>query len=113
MPLLTLPKFVNRCTSGFCSHVQQDANYIVGERKKQCSPSRVIQGLRRPVKPTVGANEWTKSVEEPSMAVQFLLVLFLQTEDDLDWTWSRRDLASVCDDDLRCVSTKRSNLATG
>ena len=55
------------------------------------------------VKPTIGANEWTKSVEEPSMAVQFLLVLFLEAKDNLNWTWSRRNFASVGDNDLRGI----------
>ena len=34
--------------------------------------------------PTVGLDEGTKGVEEPSVTVQLLLVLFLETEDDLN-----------------------------
>ena len=34
--------------------------------------------------PTFGFDQGAKRIEKPSMAVEFLLVLFFQTEDDLD-----------------------------
>jgi len=33
---------------------------------------------------TFGFDQWTKCIEKPPVAVEFLLVLFFQTEDDLD-----------------------------
>lgn len=81
----TLPEFVDRCASRLGTDIEQDAD--------------------------VGVDKWTESIEEPSMRVEFLLVLLLHyigvintdeledgkdlltTEDDLNWAWGLSNLA--------------------
>lgn len=65
------PEFVNRCAGGFSTDVEQDTDIRVDER--------------------------AEGVEEPSMGVQFLLVLLLEAEDDLDWTRGLSNLPLGCD----------------
>lgn len=45
-------------------------------------------------------DERSECIEEPSMTVELLLVLFLQAENNLDGARTRRDLARVGDDDV-------------
>lgn len=53
---------------------------------------------------TVRLDQRTKGIEEPSVAVQLLLVLLLQTEDDLNGASTLRYLARICDNDIRSIS---------
>ncbi len=58
---------------------------------------------------TVRLDQRTKGVEEPSVTVQLLLVLLLQTEDDLNGAGTLRDLAGICDNNIRSISLARLN----
>ena len=58
MPVEALPEIVNGRASGLGSDIEQNAH--------------------------VGLDEWTKRIEKPSVTVEFLLVLLLQTENDLN-----------------------------
>jgi len=72
-----LPEFVNRCSCGLGAYVQKNAN--------------------------VGLDERSKSIEEPAVRVEFLLVLLFKAEDDLDGNAASGDFASLADDNLRGV----------
>jgi hypothetical protein len=63
---------------------------------------------------TVGFDKGTECIEEPAMAVQFLLVLFLQAKDDLDGNGARRDLSSVSHHDVgRVLEDVRCHIFAG
>lgn len=63
---------------------------------------------------TIWINQWTKCIEEPAVAVEFLLVLLLETEYDLNGASSLRHLARVGNDYARSVSEKDSeNVSVG
>jgi hypothetical protein len=49
---------------------------------------------------TIGVDQGTESVEEPAVAVELLLVLLLQTEDDLNRADTRRHFSSVRDHNI-------------
>ena len=53
---------------------------------------------------TVRVNQRPERIEEPSMTVQLLLVLFLQAKEYLDGAGAHRNLAGVGDYDVRSVS---------
>jgi hypothetical protein len=55
-----LPEMVNGCGTGHGTYVQEDTD--------------------------VRLKDGTESVEEPAMRVDLFLILFLETENDLDWT---------------------------
>ena len=57
---------------------------------------------------TVRLNQWAKGIEEPSVAIQLFLILFLQAEQDLNGTCSLRDFASFSDNHVRGVPVPRS-----
>lgn len=49
---------------------------------------------------TIRIDQGTKSIEEPAVAVKLLLVLLLQTEDDLNRTGTRRHFSSIRDHNI-------------
>lgn len=49
-------------------------------------------------------DERAKCIEEPAMTVKLLLVLLLETENDLDWACTRGDFACLGHHHARCVS---------
>lgn len=55
---------------------------------------------------TVWVDEWPKCIEEPTVTIEFLLILFFQTENDLHWTCPLRNFASIGDDYTRSVSER-------
>jgi hypothetical protein len=73
----TFPELVDGGSSGLWSNVEQNAD--------------------------IGLDQGAKGVEEPAMTVEFLLVLFLETENDLNGASASGDLASIGYDDLRGV----------
>lgn len=48
-------------------------------------------------------DERAERIEEPAMTVEFLLVLLLETENDLDWACTRGDFACLGHYHARCV----------
>lgn len=77
MRVKAFPELVNGRSCGLRTNVEQDTN--------------------------IGLDEWAKGIEEPSMAVQLLLVLLLEAENDLDWTSTGRNFTRVTDDNLGSV----------
>ena len=55
---------------------------------------------------TIRFDEGAKRVEEPPMTVQFLLVLFLETKNDLNWTRPLGNLTRIGNNDRSGISRK-------
>ena len=71
------------------------------QTSKQSESDKMTPGKKR----TIWVDQWTKSVEEPPVAIQLFLVLFFETKYNLHWTCALRHLASFCDNDAGGIST--------
>jgi hypothetical protein len=60
LQVLTFPEFIDGSSGWFCSDINENTDFRF--------------------------DEGTERIEEPSVTVEFLLILFLQAEDDLDGT---------------------------
>jgi len=77
---------------------QHREGYTLKKAHVSLAPRRVYVGN------TIRLDERTESVEEPPVAVEFLLVLLLEAEEKLNRSRHEGKLARLCDHDMGGVS---------
>lgn len=96
---LTFPEFIDGGSCGLSADIKENTNYI--------QPDWILDRSRyRGFGPTIGFDEWTKGIEEPSVAVKLLFILFLEAEYNLHWASSCSHFPWFCDNDTWCVSAR-------